>query len=140
MGTPSHKNAKRRWYDRRSNDKWAQHVAEDPWRQYIVDQLDDLRRALLIRYLVLVAILVAVGVWVAVTRSQQASNQRTNTVALCAFRNDLQKRVDQGSDFLKAHPNGIPGLSAATIQVGIKNEQASIQTLQIIHCPKPKSK
>jgi hypothetical protein len=54
---------KRRWYDRnKDDDKWARFVSEDPWRQYIVDQLDELRHALIVRLGILFVIMVAGGI------------------------------------------------------------------------------
>jgi hypothetical protein len=62
------------------------------------------------------------------------SNQNANTAALCSFKNDLQKRADSGTKFLRTHPNGFPGISAATIRVGIQNQQATLRALSPLDC------
>lgn len=142
-GRPPKPSEKRRWYDRKKDDKWAQHVSEDPWKQHIVDQLDELRRALFIRYIILVVLLAGVGAWAIHTSSQVSTNQSLNTKALCDLRDDLQKRVDQGEALLKAHPNGIAGISPAAIRITISGQQSTLSALQILQCPlppKPKSK
>lgn len=62
------------------------------------------------------------------------SNQHNNTRALCSFKNDLQRRVDQGNALLKTHPEGIAGIPAATIQASIQNQQASLISLDSLMC------
>lgn len=54
--------------------------------------------------------------------------------ALCTFRDDLQKRYDEGVKFLKDHPNGIPGISAEEIQNSLKNEKTTLDSLSSLNC------
>src|SRR6266576_2955938 len=60
--------------------------------------------------------------------------QRTNTKSLCALRSDLQRRVRSGERFLIAHPQGLPGVPAATIQQGLDNERRTVQALSPLTC------
>lgn len=62
------------------------------------------------------------------------ANQRANTKALCAFRADLQSRVQSGVAFLRTHHHGIAGIPAATLQASIVNEQRTIATLASLIC------
>lgn len=54
--------------------------------------------------------------------------------ALCTFRLDLINRVSSGREFLREHPNGIPGISAAQITLSLKNQQLTIDSLDNLHC------
>lgn len=65
-----------------------------------------------------------------------ARNARTDHKALCTFKGDLQKRIDQSRDFLVQHPKGIPGIPASVITQGIRNQQATQDSLQDLNCPK----
>lgn len=74
----------------------------------------------------------------------RTAGSRTNTLALCALRNDLQDRVDQSEGFLKTNPNGFAGIPAATIRTTVSGQQRTILALSIVRCPKsspmPKAK
>lgn len=61
-------------------------------------------------------------------------DQEANTRALCSFKGDLQRRVDQGAEILRTHPNGILGIPAATIRVSLVNQQASLKSLSPLVC------
>lgn len=63
-----------------------------------------------------------------------ASNQSRETQALCAFRDDVQRRMDETSAFLRAHPHGIPGITAATLRAGVDNERHTIRALSPLDC------
>jgi hypothetical protein len=63
----------------------------------------------------------------------QLETERTNS-ALCTFRADLEQRVHSSRAFLVAHPHGILGISAATIQSGIDNQQRTIDALASLDC------
>jgi hypothetical protein len=68
---------------------------------------------------------------------QVARYQQSNTQSLCTLRADLQRRITQSKDFLVTHPNGIPGIPAGTIRVGIVNQQHTLDALRLLECPKP---
>lgn len=61
-------------------------------------------------------------------------NQSVTEDALCALRADLERRVEGSEKFLKEHPNGIKGISRATILTGIKNQEATIKALNSLSC------
>lgn len=56
------------------------------------------------------------------------------TMALCTLRDDLQRRVDQSTAFLKEHPNGIPGIPRETFLQGVKNQRSTIDALNALDC------
>ena len=68
------------------------------------------------------------------TTRQVRDNQRADTMALCAFRADIQRRYDSGVKFLATHPRGILGISAATIQVSLRNELSTLVALRPLVC------
>jgi hypothetical protein len=57
--------------------------------------------------------------------------------AICALKADLDRRIQASLDFLVTHPNGIQGITAATIRQGIANQQLTIDALQEVTCSKP---
>jgi len=66
--------------------------------------------------------------------SKVADNQRENTQALCAFRNDLRERINSAEKFLRQHPQGAFGISADTIEMGVQDELSTIQALAVVRC------
>lgn len=60
--------------------------------------------------------------------------QKGDTAALCAFRSDLQHRVDSGAAFLLTHPHGIPGISAPTILQSLHAERSTLRALKPVNC------
>jgi TRAP-type C4-dicarboxylate transport system permease small subunit len=62
---------------------------------------------------------------------------RNNTRALCAIKQDAEKRVSESQTFLVTHPQGIPGISASVIQRGIDNAQAQVKALSDVNCKPP---
>lgn len=83
----------------------------------------------------LCAVLIAAGlVGGGYLLAAQTSDNTTTTLALCALKEDLQRRVKTGRDFLAAHPNGIPGIPVKTIKDGITNQQRTIDSLRILKC------
>jgi hypothetical protein len=63
---------------------------------------------------------------------RQTSLQSHN--ALCSFVADLQGRVASAEDFLREHPNGIPGLSVEAIRTSIENQKQTIEALSNLKC------
>jgi hypothetical protein len=57
------------------------------------------------------------------------------TLALCALRDDVERRVQSSQNFLAEHPNGIPGIPARTLRDSINNQQRTIDALSILKCP-----
>lgn len=65
--------------------------------------------------------------------SQAEASTRTER-ALCILRADLEQRVKSTQQFLEDHPDGIPGISAATLQQSIENQQRTVTALQLLEC------
>lgn len=61
-------------------------------------------------------------------------NATQATQALCALRADLQLRVDESVGFLKTHPTGILGVSAASINNTIDSQRRTIMALSVLAC------
>lgn len=79
--------------------------------------------------LYLVVIVVSGYLWY-----QNKTQGDRNTGALCALRQDLERRVAASEDFLSRNPHGFPGISAATLQKSITDQQRSIVALSGLHC------
>jgi hypothetical protein len=58
--------------------------------------------------------------------------------AICTFRADLQRRVDETRTFLKEHPSGFEqlGLTASALRVTLINQEKTVRTLDVLQCPK----
>lgn len=54
--------------------------------------------------------------------------------AFCVFKHDLEVRSKATQDFLRDHPGGIPGLPKAVFQNSVRNQQATIMSLQSLDC------
>lgn len=93
------------------------------------------RRALALASVVALLMLIALPLLTLLILGRVDSNQRANTTALCALRADLQNRVSTSDAFLLKHPDGIPGISAATIGAATTNSRRTIKALSPIACP-----
>lgn len=89
-------------------------------------------------------VLIGLGVYGLLLSGQVSSNQNEvnanqarNTAALCAYHDDLAKRVAQSQAFIATHPNGFAGISQQTIQVSIDNEKSALLALAPLRCPEP---
>lgn len=96
-------------------------------------------------YIAIALTVLAVGVWKGLgTDDHQGQELRTlaiqNRAALCGLRSDLHQRVTGSELFLKTHPNGLPqiGVSAASIEEGIRNQSRTIHALGVLTCPHPR--
>lgn len=54
--------------------------------------------------------------------------------ALCTERNSFDQSIRATEDFLKTHPNGIPGISRAVILRGLHQTEQARRALADIHC------
>lgn len=54
--------------------------------------------------------------------------------ALCTFRQDLVNRVEGAQTFLISHPKGFAGVPADVIRQSIKNQLATIKSLDNLSC------
>jgi hypothetical protein len=58
----------------------------------------------------------------------------TNQQALCAFQDDVRSRVASSEQFLEEHPNGIPGISPATIRTNLRAQRQTVDALSVLNC------
>lgn len=96
-----------------------------------------LRRLVVATVGLYVVIILLIGfVWFdGANRSEDIARVATSTNhALCVLRTDLERRVSDSITFLADHPNGIPGISAETIQQSITNQQRTIDALADLEC------
>lgn len=61
-------------------------------------------------------------------------DQRSTTKALCTLRADLSQRVADSLEFLRDHPDGIPGVPVKTLVDSITNQQQTIRSLSDLDC------
>lgn len=54
--------------------------------------------------------------------------------ALCAFRSDLERRIDRGQHFLDTHPEGVAGVSASDLRSNLVNQRATFKSLDSLTC------
>ena len=57
-----------------------------------------------------------------------------NNTAVCKYRADLQARYDAGREFVKKHPNGIPGISRSDLDRSLKVQAATLKSLENLRC------
>ena len=77
-------------------------------------------------------LIVGIAVFYIVLSERTVSDQ--NHRALCAFRGDLDRRVADTRAFLADHPHGIPGITAANLELSIRNQEATIASLRFVQC------
>jgi hypothetical protein len=94
-----------------------------------------LRTAVLILCIAFAAVVAANAFYILPRLTRQADENTRASVALCALRVDLQRRVAAAKNFLAEHPNGIPGIPARTFRDGIDNQQRTISALTVLRCP-----
>lgn len=110
--------------------------------QVVVERKDiTLLTALIGIALLSLAITVALAVGaIVVVLGQNKQLHRDASVALqthqgvCVYRQTLEAQVRQTDEFLASHPNGIPGISAATLRRGEATQRAAISALSNINC------
>lgn len=85
---------------------------------------------LIITTVILFVALLGMGVYV-------YSVTRNNTRALCAIKLDATRRVSETQEFLKEHPEGIPGLEPEILKRGIDTAKAQVKALSDVSCPPP---
>lgn len=83
-----------------------------------------------------VVIVLIMFVWIdsgAKREALQTQTDRTNH-ALCTLRNDLDRRTIASKEFLREHPEGLPGIPAAVIRTSIQNQEQTIRALATLKC------
>lgn len=56
------------------------------------------------------------------------------TSALCSLRDNIASRAADSQDFLKKHPHGIPGITPAVIEAGVKRDENAVEALSGLPC------
>lgn len=69
-------------------------------------------------------------------RTRAAEGQEAHE-SLCALHADLERRLVLGREFLADNPDGIPGITAATLRSSIKNQEATLDALSRLDCTTP---
>lgn len=89
------------------------------------------------RYLATVAVVLAIiaGVWWNQDRGLKAVADETHG-ALCALKNDIERRHRSAMRYLADHPGPepIPGITREQIQDSIKNQKATLNALRDLSC------
>lgn len=110
------------------------------------------RREFWVRHRGVIGYLVIVGVVFYLYHAQQTASDSTHQLAaqaaraaklgvrthtgVCRLKDDLQTRVANSEAFLRAHPDGIPGISAKQIQLSVDGQKRTITSLRVIGpCP-----
>lgn len=116
--------------------KVTRRAADIVWRQHVLDQLDDLKKSLWRRWFGVAIALAISGMLLFLVNNRVSDTAQTNTAALCAFRADLQRRVDQGDAFVKDHPGlkSFDGIPMSSIKLTIANQKDSLSALQVLNC------
>jgi hypothetical protein len=59
---------------------------------------------------------------------------RATHSALCAFKVDLERRVQAGEEFLAENPEGVPGISRESIQRSLDSQKSTLLALASLDC------
>lgn len=54
---------------------------------------------------------------------------------LCVVKSDYRQRLLDGEQFLRDHPNGIPGIPKAVIQNSVFNQRRTYEAMGSLSCP-----
>lgn len=95
------------------------------------------RRQFLVAFTILFALITAaIAGEGLIIRSNRHVARETNK-SLCSLRAELERRVDSSRAFLADNPNGIPGITAATIRKSIRDTRRTIDALGELDCSPP---
>lgn len=89
------------------------------------------------RYRIVVMAVIFIAVVIITVGAFSWKSARANHEALCTLRADLQQRVTSGNKFLEDHPNGIAEFPRAAIELNLRNQQRSVDSLSGLSCPEP---
>lgn len=115
-------------------DPWEQFRKE--WEEYKIERNERLRR-FFVRVLVIFAFL---GLTVSATAYFTWRTAQDSKEGLCAIRQDSERRVTLGTQFLKENPNGIPGISIDSLRRSVNNAKETVTSLSSLDCPPTKKK
>lgn len=82
----------------------------------------------------LIIVTVLLGLAIVGTVGYIYSVADANNKALCAFRGDVQDRVDQTAQYLHDHPHGTKLISTADLQRSLDNSKRTVQSLSNLDC------
>lgn len=113
-------------------DPWEEFRKE--WEAYKLERNERLRR-FFTRVLVIFAFL---GLTVSVEAYFTWKTAQASKDGLCAIRQDSERRVTLGEQFLKNNPNGIPGISIDSLRRSVANAKETVESLSSLNCPPAK--
>jgi hypothetical protein len=90
--------------------------------------------------LVAIAISSVQGWQVRTTRHLSSQNRElviSTNRALCNFYFDLDRRRQATVEFIKTHPDGIPGISRIELDRSLASQQATLDSLSDLKCSPP---
>jgi len=76
----------------------------------------------------LVMLGVVAGIWKVYDTADNAHK------AICALRADRIHGIEEGKEFLKKHPQGIPGITRADIERSITQQQETVRAFRFADC------
>lgn len=91
---------------------------------------EDLKKSLRILVVATILLYIVLSVFIIVTRV--GSNKQGK--ALCALKQDNDKRIIQSQDFILKHPEGFAGISVVEIQRSISNDLITAKALSVLSC------
>lgn len=103
----------------------------EEWDAYRKERNERLHR-FFVRVLVIFAVL---GLTVSATAYFTYNTADESKEGLCALRNDAERRVILGDQFLKDNPNGIPGISIDSLRRSVRNSKETVKSLSSLSCP-----
>ena len=98
------------------------------------NQIQTSLRNLGILTMVTFLLLVAGGLYFLKVNHDLGEQGRQARTAICVLRHDLQERVTASELFLRTHPDGFDGVSAADIQASINGQRRTITALSGADC------
>lgn len=101
------------------------------WEQYRHERNERLHN-FFVKVIVIFALL---GITVSVSAYFTFDTAQKNKTALCAMRNDAERRLDLGREFRMENPNGIPGISINAVRRSMNAARETIKSLESLDCP-----
>lgn len=97
-----------------------------------------LTRATALLYVSLAVIILVAGFLRAKDLEGHTRHNTQARYALCALKSDLGRRIQITERFLRDHPQGIPGVSRADLQVSLNNQKSTFSTISpyLQDCPR----
>jgi hypothetical protein len=105
------------------------------WEAYKKERNERLHR-FFVRVLVIFAVL---GLTVSATAYFTWHTAKESKDGLCALRQDAERRVTLGEEFVKDHPNGFAGISRASLEQSIRNAKQTTSSLSNLSCQPAKT-